>query len=84
MVCSSAYYYLLLLYIICIIIALTGSKIWTFMQTLDHNYVDAAGKTVPPNLAAQRVFGPAVTCGRFARQFVSGKEHLVAVRGLQG
>ena len=41
--------------------------------------VDAAGNTVPPSLAARRVFGPAVTCGRFARQFVSGKGHLRAV-----
>lgn len=48
-----------------------GSKLWTFMDNLDHDFVDATGKTVPPGLAAQRIFGPSVNCGRFARLFVS-------------
>jgi hypothetical protein len=41
------------------------------MDNLDHDFVDATGKTVPTSLATQRIFGPAVTCGRFARIFVS-------------
>jgi hypothetical protein len=41
--------------------------------TLNSIHLDlaAAGKTVPPGLATQRLFGPAVTCGRFTRIFVS-------------
>lgn len=48
-----------------------GSKLYTFMERWDNDFVDATGKTVPPALAAQRLFGTQVTCGRFARQFVS-------------
>ena len=43
----------------------------TFLDNQDHDFVDATGKTMPPTLATQRIFGPAVTCGRFARIFVS-------------
>ena len=46
------------------------------METQDHEFVDAAGKTVPPGLAAQRIYGTALTgCGRFARLFVSSLSH---------
>lgn len=42
------------------------------MENQDHEFVDAAGITVPPGLAAQRIYGTALTgCGRFARLFVS-------------
>lgn len=48
-----------------------GAKLWYFLSNLDHDWVDAAGNTVPPTLATRRAFGSSVTCGRFARQWVS-------------
>lgn len=55
----------------CLLLLPTGAKIWTFLSNLDNDFVDATGHSVPPALATQRVFGPTVTCGRFARLFVS-------------
>jgi hypothetical protein len=48
-----------------------GSKLWTFISTMDHDFVNDLGQTVPPGLSTRRIFGPRVTCGRFARLFVS-------------
>lgn len=56
---------------ICHICPPAGAKVWAFLSNLDNDFVDAAGKTVPPGLSTQRLFGPEVTCGRFARLFVS-------------
>lgn len=49
-----------------------GAKIWWFLSNMDHDFM-MSGKTAPPSLpGAQRAYGTSVSCGSFARKFVSG------------
>ena len=50
-----------------------GGKLWYFMSNLDHDFVDAQNRTVPPPLSVNRAYGSTVTCGRMTRVFVSNR-----------